>query len=178
MLRWVLWNILGWTLGLYLTFWLTSLIGFVSLFIGSIFQAVLLGFIQRYLLQDQIILEKAGWLFYSGLGGAIAFLPVLLATLAFIAHPFIGAILMGGLYGLIFSYFQQLYLRQQDLARGSYWVLANTVGGMLCAPLTLGMLSKQVPVLFSPGILIFGLITGYCIQRLVRDIDIQKQGEL
>jgi hypothetical protein len=160
LLRWVLANVAGWSLGLYLGSLALSRAGGVpGLLLAGAVAGLLAGTAQTLALRTLWTVPLRRWVLLSTAGGALAALPVFLALPALIAGQGVGLTIMGALFGLIFGLAQSGALRSgQD--RAILWALANLFGGGLCALLSPGGIISGVPVCCTPGPALFGLVTG------------------
>jgi hypothetical protein len=160
LLRWVLANVAGWSLGLYLGSLALSWVGgIVGLLLAGAVAGLLAGTAQTLALRGQWTISLRRWALLSTAGGALAALPVFLALPALIVGRGTALTIMGALFGLIFGLVQTSALRGgQD--RVLLWALANLFGGGLCALLSPGGIITGIPVCCTPGPVLFGLVTG------------------
>lgn len=118
------------------------------------------------------------WLLASTAGGGCGALTALLIGVAgtllllvsfLLSGPGVALLVAGAAFGGIFGAAQAIVLG--DLIPGSPhgWWLVNLLAGGLCAALSLPMTSLWIPVLCSPGPLIFGLLTGLALRHLLRE---------
>lgn len=158
MLRWTVANMVGWTIGLSIGSFMLRF-GVVGIVIGGGLAGLCVGAAQWLVLQTE-----RTWLTASAAGGALAALPAALCAMTTLAGN-IGLLLVGAIFGAIFSTAQWMLLRGQ--ARSGWWIAANGIAGALCGWLTLGFNPLGLPLLCSLGPLVFGLLTGYVHQRVI-----------
>lgn len=158
MIRWIIANAIGWSLGLIGGSLLLSWIGgLVGLLLAGGLTGLAVGAAQTYAVGE---LDRR-WLALSILGAMLATLPTFAAGFSLIAGRQIGFTVMGAVFGLCLGWTQSH--RLDDDERALAWVLANVVGGSLCGLLTLGVTS--LPVFLSLGPLAHGLVTGWIWYR-------------
>lgn len=134
--------------------------------VGSIVGVLLAGAVTGVIVggaQAFILRAERRWWLVSGLGGGLAALPAYLSGVTLIVGPAPGYFVVGAVYGAIFGAAQWLALNHDS---GGWWVAVNGLAGGLCGCLTLGFNPLGLPVLCSPGPLVFGLLTGIVILRL------------
>lgn len=160
--RWTLANLVGWALGLYLGGVFLGVVGSVlGVLGGGAVAGGVVGLAQWLVLRP----PDKRWLLASAIGGGCAALPAYLSGIALIAGPSFGYFIVGAVYGGVFGAAQRFALRGE----GGWWVAVNALAGGLCGCLTLGFNPLGLPVLLSPGPMVFGLLTGYALMRLTDD---------
>jgi len=159
LLRWTLANVAGWALGLYLGSLLLGIAGsIVGVVGGGVVAGGIVGLAQWFVLSP----GDKRWLLVSAAGGGCAALPAYLSGIALVAGPTVGYFIVGAVYGGVFATAQWFALHDET----GWWIATNTLAGGLCGCLTLGFNPLGLPVLLSPGPVIFGLLTGYALMRL------------
>lgn len=156
LLRWVVTTLVSWTLGLLLMAFLVAWIGIIGVPIGLAVAGVCIGGGQ-YLARALPRTERSWiWLTMAGiLLGSLAIVPLLLILLV---NRSLAWLLMGALFGGLLGGLQAIALRRYADAVIVMWVLANVVGGLLCAPLTLGTMG-YLPLMCTPGLLVYALVS-------------------
>lgn len=159
LLRWTLANLVGWALGLYLGSLFLSIIGSIlGVLVGGAVAGGVVGAAQWLTLRP----DDRRWLLVSALGGGLAALPAYLSGITLIAGPGVGYFIVGAVYGAIFGAAQWLAWRTD----AGWWIGINALAGGLCGCLTLGFNPLGLPVICSPGPVVFGLLTGCVVLRL------------
>lgn len=168
LLRWILANIAGWSIGLLLAAFLLNMLGIFGALIGGAAAGFIVGMLQAVALQTypswQIPFRT--WVLYSILGGVLATVPIYLLAFGLLFNFNITLLLMGAIFGIIQSSLQARLLWHSIYEKALWWIAASAIGGALCAPLSLSASSLWLPVCFSPGPLIFGLITGIAFLKI------------
>lgn len=169
LLRWTLANMLGWSLGLYLGGALLSIVGGIggALAGGSVAGAVV-GAAQWWVLHQEASALKPYWALVSALGGGLAVLPAYLSGVTLIAGPQVGYFIVGAVYGGVFGGLQAALLWRALDDYAGWWIAGNVLAGGLCGCLTMTASLPGLPVICSPGPVVFGLLTGWILQWLRR----------
>jgi hypothetical protein len=163
LLRWTLANVAGWALGLFLGGVILGIVGSIlGVVVGGALCGTVVGLAQWLVLR----LPDKRWLLVSAVGGGLAALPAYLSGVTLIAGPVIAYTIVGAVYGGLFGGAQWFALRH---AEAGWWVAINALAGGLCGGLTLGFNPLGLPVLLSPGPVVFGLLTGVVLLRLSDD---------
>lgn len=164
-LRWILANIAGWSLGLYLGSLALSCTGglFGLLLAGGILGVT--GGGAQWLGWKATPTSGRRWLGFSLLGGITGALPVLLAAFTLVAGQHLGFLLMGAVFGLCFGWMQTLALRPQSKT-AALWILANVTGASLCSVFSLTGTPFALPVCLTFGPLSFGVVTWWALHLL------------
>ncbi|MCB9450953.1 MAG: hypothetical protein H6672_05905 [Anaerolineaceae bacterium] len=167
LLRWVVANIVGWSVGMLAGGWLSGLVnGVIGLGVGGAAAGGIVGLAQWTALHTTINgVTRRGWLVYSLGGGLAAVFPAALAGFALVAGPGIGWLVIGAVFGGIFGGVQWVALRGLFPQQAAWWIGANLVGGGLCGWLALGA-TLGLPVFCSFGPVVFGLLTGWALRRV------------
>ena len=159
MARWLLANVVGWALGYFLGGLFLHWVGtFSGVHLAGAVDGVVVG-----AAQSAVLRSGRHWVLVSGLGGGLAVLPAYLSGIALLAGPGVGYFIVGAVYGSMFGMAQWFALHH---AQRGWWVMLNGLAGGLCGCLTLGFNPLGLPVLCSPGPVIFGLLTGYALLKL------------
>lgn len=168
LIRWLLANIVGWSIGLVVAARLLNLFGIVGALTGGAAAGGIVGIAQAAALRTHPDwqLDFRGWVVQSTLGGALATVPIYLLAFGLLLNFNLTLVLMGMVFGVIFGGLQAWLLWQSVYERALWWVLASAIGGAACAPLSLSASAFWLPVCFSPGSLFFGLITGITVMKL------------
>lgn len=165
--RWVLANVAGWALGLWLGAALLALLGgLAGAAISGVLAGLVVGGAQWLVLRQQVSWISLRWVWWSALGGGLAFLPAYLAGVALVAGPHIGYFVVGAVYGGIFGAAQWLVLRDAHDEWAGLWIMANLLAGGLCGCLTMTLTPAGLPLLCSPGPPLFGIITGGALRYM------------
>jgi hypothetical protein len=166
LLRWVAANTAGWSVGMLAGSWLLGLVGgVVGLGVGGATAGGLAGLAQWWILKDDYNgIQRRRWLVTSAAGGLLAAFPAALAGFALVAGTGPGFLIVGALFGGIFGAAQWAALRGLFPNQAGWWIGANLVGGGLCGWLALGA-NLGLPVCCSFGPVVFGLLTGWALQR-------------
>jgi len=172
LLRWTLANVAGWSAGLYLGSALVGALGGIGgALAGGVLAGAVVGAAQWIVLrtETQAAWANPRWAIASALGGGLAILPAYIAGAALIAGPQVGYFVVGGVYGGIFGALQGFLFRTQVDHMAVVWVTANLLAGGLCGCLTMTASLPGMPLICSPGPVVFGLVTGCAAQMLQRD---------
>jgi hypothetical protein len=167
MARWMLANVVGWSLGLYLgSALLQWLGGVVGLGIGGAAAGTFVGAAQHWALRGKIEVDRR-WIGYSAAAGAGAALPVLALGFTLLI-PTVGLSLLGGIAGGLIGAAQGVVLRER-LGSAGLWLLANAAGGVFCAVCSLSGIPFWLPIFCTAGPYLFAAITGWALLRLLRE---------
>lgn len=168
--RWMLANVAGWSAGLYLGSALVGALGGIGGAVaGGVLAGAVVGAAQWMVLRTEAAWANPRWAVASALGGGLAIMPAYIAGAALIAGPQVGYFVVGAVYGGIFGALQGFLLRTQVEHMAVMWVAANLVAGGLCGCLTMTASLPGMPLMCSPGPVVFGLVTGCAMQTLRRD---------
>lgn len=161
LLRWVLANVVGWTLGLYLT--TISINSWVVILLASLAYGAVVGAAQGYVLRHYPSVQLDGWLIYSFYGGVCGTVVSLVFILPYLlSADRLLAVVIGGLIGASLGVWQSFLL--SGAAR--WWIGANLVGGALCGWLTTFQFIRGLPIGLMLGAAIFGYITGRALEKI------------
>jgi hypothetical protein len=167
--RWTLANIIGWSLGLYLGGALLSVLGGIAgAAAGGALAGAFVGAAQWLVLRRKSDKVNPRWALLSAAGGGLATLPAYAAGITLIAGPQVGYFVIGAVYGAIFGGLQALALHRAFEEGSAWWVLANLLAGGLCGCLTMTASLPGLPLICSPGPVVFGLLTGWALLALRR----------
>jgi hypothetical protein len=165
-LRWTIINLLAWWLALGIAAFCLYLFGILGAAIAGTLIGLIVGTAQAYFFPYSAeSFSMRRWILFSGLGGFFATIPVYLLGFLLFFNLALGLLLIGAMYGGILALMQALILRHLDEDTAILWVLACIIAGGLCAPLSLSANSIGLPLIFAPGPVIFGLITGWILQK-------------
>lgn len=174
LLRWTVANVVGWSVGLYLSAWSLST---PALCLGGAFAGLCVGAAQWWALKtpppdplpefregegalgDSPITVERDWIGLTIAGAILGALPALSAGVLValgwgLGIAFAGAIFGGGV-GVA-----QYFILQRGLTRAGWWIAGNVAAGALCALLTLAPLVRGLPIGLVVGTAIYGYITG------------------
>lgn len=162
LLRWTIANSFAWWLALGIAALFLYLFGIWGAIISGASVGLIIGAIQATLFHNsKSVIPTRSWILFSALGGLLATLPVYLLTFVALFHLTLGLLLMGAIFGGILGAMQALILRRHNEDQAILWVIASVIAGGLCAPLSLSASNIGLPLIFAPGPIIFGLITGW-----------------
>jgi hypothetical protein len=180
LLRWVLANIIGWSVGLYLSAWSLST---PALCLGGAFAGLCVGFAQWWALKpanDPLpsVAEfmdgeqntglspttvQRDWIVLTAVGSILGAIPALSASVLVALGLGLGIAIAGAIFGAGIGV-AQYFILQRGLSRAGWWIAANVAGGALCALLTLAPLILALPIGLPLGLLfgtaLYGYITG------------------
>ncbi|QPC84397.1 hypothetical protein G4Y79_08480 [Phototrophicus methaneseepsis] len=159
LLRWVSLNLLAWFVGLLGFALLVAWFGLVGVPIGLLLLGLLIGVAQRY---AQVMALSRQWLWWSMGGVVLGALSLFLLVPIWLIHQQAGLLLMGALFGGVLGGLQAMVVQTRGLSAALAWAFANVIAGLMCAPLTFGLLG-MLPIVCMPGFLLFSLITGWAI---------------
>lgn len=172
LLRWVIANMLAWWLALGIAALFLHLLGLLGALFGGAGVGLIVGAAQAYILRrEKSMLPMRHWIAFSALGGLLATIPVYLLGFVALFNLSLGLLLIGALFGGFLGFMQALILYHDHEDLAILWVIGCIVGGGLCAPLSLSASSMGLPLIFAPGPLIFGLITGWVLYHHSRKTD-------
>lgn len=181
LLRWVLANIVGWSVGLYLSAWSLST---PALCLGGAFAGLCVGLAQWWALKpvnDPLpdfadveqptgaspITVQRDWIGVSVAGAFLGAIPALSATFLVALGWGLGIAFVGAIFGAGIGV-AQYFILQRGLPRASWWIAANVGGGALCALFTLAPLIRGLPIGLLLGTALYGYITGRTLVYLTK----------
>jgi hypothetical protein len=164
LLRWIVANVLAWWLALGIAALFLYLFGIFGALISGAIVGLIIGAAQAHTFPRKTVATRS-WILFSALGGFLATLPVYLLGFIALLNLTLGLLLMGAIFGGILAAMQALILRHHDEDRAILWVIACIIGGGLCAPLSLTASNIALPLIFAPGPVVFGLISGWVFVR-------------
>lgn len=162
LLRWTIANSFAWWLALGIAALFLYLFGIWGAIISGASVGLIIGAAQASIfhnLKSEIPIRS--WILFSALGGLLATIPVYLLAFIVFLHLSLGLLLIGAIFGGVLGTMQALILRHHNEDQAILWVIACIIAGGLCAPLSLSASSMGLPLIFAPGPIIFGLITGW-----------------
>jgi hypothetical protein len=167
--RWVLANVVGWTVGLYAGSSALAVpggqsVGLPLICVGGVFAGLCVGVAQWVVLNHAAPTSRR-WILMTMLGGLLAIVPSSAAGIFAVFGLGFGAGMAGAAFGSVVGGMQWLLLRQRN-GGAVGWIVANALGGMLCAPLAAMPLIPWLPVGLILGSALFGYITGRMWLRL------------
>lgn len=182
LLRWVVANIIGWTIGLY--FGVLNPICFAG---AGVVAGLVLGASQWWALSSTAMGRKdedhgyipltpthisqpaRQWIISTFAGAAIGLIPALaLATGLVLFSNSLAALLGGAILGLAVGIGQWMILKYVS-DRGVLWLVVNTLGGAACGWLTLTPIIRGLPIGMLLGAALFGYVTGRVMERIIAD---------
>jgi hypothetical protein len=167
LLRWIVANVLGWTVGLYLGF--LNPICFAG---AGIIAGLALGAAQWWVLtRSPTLLTETeldhSWIWVTLGSAAVGLIPSLLigGLLALLAGwgmgLLIGGAILGGSVGI-----GQWYRVRHSVNQAEMWIGANVLGGALCGLLTSIPIIRGLPLGLLIGSALYGYITGRALERM------------
>jgi hypothetical protein len=178
MLRWVLANVAGWGVGLYLSAWSLSPL---TLCLGGAVAGVCLGWAQWWALkipqnphplapsplrregesdiEQPPVTVGRDWIGLTTAGALVGALPAAGAGIVVSLGWGLGIGLIGAIFGAGVGV-AQWYILQRGMSRAGWWIAANAAGGGLCALLTLAPILRGLPIGLLLGTALYGYITG------------------
>lgn len=169
LLRWTLANMLGWSLGLYAGGALLSVLGGIGgALAGGALAGAVVGAAQWLALRYAQEHADPRWALVSAAGGGLAVLPAYLSGVTLLAGPQVGYFIVGAVYGGIFGGLQAALVWRDWAAGSGLWLAGNIIAGGLCGCLMMTASLPGLPVICSPGPVVFGLLTGGVLQWLRR----------
>jgi hypothetical protein len=180
LLRWVVANIVGWTVGLYF-----GVLNPVCFAVVGVVTGLILGAFQWWALRDtalgihssesassistRIFTEARQWMVSTFAGAAVGLFPALaLGTLLYLISNGLAGLLAGGALGLAVGIGQWMILKHVS-DQVVLWLVMNTVGGALCGFLTLTPIIRGLPLGLLAGSALFGYLTGRVLERILRE---------
>lgn len=171
LLRWVLANVVGWTVGLY-----AGVLNPVCFAGTGVIAGLLLGTAQWWALRGSPLVEQAEgtppsrrWIMMTFVGAAVGLIPAaIIGALLFLFANGLAALLAGGLLGLAVGLGQWMMLRQIS-GRAVLWLAVNALGGAACGLLTIIPIIRGVPLGLLAGAALFGYVTGRVLDVMIRE---------
>jgi hypothetical protein len=180
LLRWVLANIVGWSIGLYLSAWSLST---PVLCLGGAFAGLCVGAAQWWALKpldDPLpnftegeqntgvspISVQRDWIGLTIAGAILGAIPALSAWVLVMLGLGLGIAIAGAIFGAGIGV-AQYFILQRSLTRAGWWITANLGGGALCALLTLAPLILRLPIGLPLGLLLGTALYGYITGRVL-----------
>jgi uncharacterized protein YfiM (DUF2279 family) len=161
--RWTLANMAGWTIGLYATVFSLS---WPTICLSIAIAGSSIGFTLWLVLRLEYCVGRT-WIVWSILGSFAGWLPAfIIGTLPILRSVALGAAISGAVLGLAVGAGEWLAIRY--FKNASWWLVANLIGGALCGVLTFTPIIPGLPLGLLLGAALFGLITGYALQGIMR----------
>jgi hypothetical protein len=184
LLRWVIANIIGWTVGLY--FGVLNPICFAG---AGVVAGLVLGASQWWALRSTSLGHKGEdenylplvsthvsqparqWIISTFAGAALGLFPalVLAGVLVFLSNN-VAALFAGAVLGLAVGIGQWMILKHIS-DRAVLWLVVNAVGGAACGWLTLTPIIRGLPLGMVIGAALFGYLTGRVLERIMIEKD-------
>lgn len=162
LLRWTLANLVGWTIGLYVGAW--TLRSPLICLNGGL-AAACIGLAQWLVLREKYSIPRK-WIWFSIIGGALGILPAFLLIITVIFGGLESfATLTGMSFGIGLGGMQWSLLRSYPHAE--WWIPACGLGGALGGWLSVTTIINGLPLGLLLGAALFGLITGYALERIL-----------
>lgn len=165
LLRWVLANVVGWVAALHLLGRAAVSDNFVIVAVG-LAGVLIIGLAQWWVLGEHLTIGL-WWVIGTAIAILVsAFLNYIITSLILYERGIdrtLQYLIGGGTVGLLMAFSQWLILRRY-FGRLVFWITANTLGGALCAAISLPLtLSRSLA-----GAAILGLLTGYALIAMGR----------
>jgi len=182
LLRWVLANVAGWSLGLYLSAWSLAT---PALCLGGAFAGLCLGAAQWWALKphplppspsngegentagESPVSVERNWIGLTIGGAILGGFPAFGMSLVVALGWGLGTAVVGGIFGGGVGV-AQYFILQRGVSRAEWWIAANVAGGALCALLTLVPLIPGLPIGLLLGTTLYGYITGQALLWLAQ----------
>ena len=170
--RWIIANMIAWPMGFIVASLILngSTVPLLRLLVGGAILGGLVGVAQAMAVGRLVNVRR--WTLWSAAISTVAFVVVIPVTLLamILGGPVAGMGLGGALFAAALGLVQAMVMGGADeiLTR---WIGACTLGGCACGSMTFAGFPVSLPVLCSLGPLVFGLITGYTLQTIVRQLD-------
>lgn len=166
-------NVMGWSIGLYLSAWSLST---PVLCLGGAFAGLCVGLAQWWALKLPTALSsefmeaeqntglapitvQRDWIGLSVAGAIFGAIPALSAGVLVALGWGLGIAFAGAIFGAGIG-IAQYFILQRGLTRAGWWIAANVGGGALCALFTLAPLIRGLPLGLLLGTALYGYITG------------------
>ena len=161
LLRWVLATMLGGAVAGIITalfVWLAG--GFGALLSGALMGSIL-GIAQALILftKDAQAIRKQ-WVIYSAIGGFFGIFPAIALSVVSIFNIWIGVFLIAGAFAGLLGLLQSLILVKLLDGYAYLWIGMCIFAGGFSAMLSVPILQSRIPLLCSPTLAIFGVLTG------------------
>jgi hypothetical protein len=169
LLRWILANAAGWSLGLLLALTLGAGLGqwfglpLLSLILSGTLAGVIVGAFQRLALRGVRELPRR-WLWMSALGGMLGAFPAFLLSFTLLFGWAVGIAFMGAAFAGILS---ALQCTTPNAPHAGWWISANLLGGALCGACSVVAALPILPLVCSAGPPLFGLVTGLALMHVL-----------
>ncbi len=179
LLRWVLANVVGWTVGLY-----AGVLNPVCFAGTGIIAGLVLGAAQWWALRGSRVVEDTTyslsdkpepaqpsrrWITLTFAGAAVGLIPAaIIGGVVFLFANGLAALLAGGLLGAAVGLAQWILLRHIS-QRAALWLAVNTLGGAACGLLTIIPIIRGLPLGLLAGAALFGYATGRVLEVIVQE---------
>ncbi len=179
LLRWILANVVGWTVGLY-----AGVLNPICFAGTGIIAGLVLGAAQWWALRGLPLVEQPistqtdnpespqssrQWITMTFVGAAVGMIPaVVIGAMLFLFANGLAALLAGGLLGAAVGLGQWMLLRHIS-QRAALWLAVNALGGAACGLLTIIPIIRGLPLGLLAGTAIFGYVTGRVLEVMLRE---------
>lgn len=179
LLRWVLANVVGWTVGLY-----AGVLNPICFAGTGIVAGLVLGAAQWWALRGSPLVEQPiatqtddpeppqasrQWITMTFVGAAVGLIPAaVIGALLFLFANGLAALLAGGLLGAAVGLGQWMLLRHIS-QRAMLWLAVNALGGAACGLLTIIPIIRGLPLGLLAGTALFGYVTGRVLEIMLRE---------
>ncbi len=174
LLRWVLANVIGWTVGLYV-----GVLNPVCFAGTGIIAGLLLGSAQWWALHSESSNSNSSlhemarsprhWIGATFVGAAVGLIPAaVIGALLFIFGSGLAALMAGGMLGAAVGLGQWMLLKRIS-RRAVLWLAVNAFGGAACGLLSLSPIIRGLPLGLLAGAALFGYLTGRVLEVMMRE---------
>jgi hypothetical protein len=184
LLRWVLANIVGWTVGLY-----AGVLNPICFAGAGIVAGLVLGASQWWAMRNtqfginpadneayipniptRISQNARRWIISTFVGTALGLIPAAaLGAALFLFSASLAALLAGAVLGVGVGLGQWMVLKHIS-QQATLWLVVNTLGGAACAWLTITPIIRGLPLGMLAGSALFGYLTGRVLLRILAEI--------
>ncbi len=179
--RWMLANVVGWTVGLY-----AGVLNPVCFAGAGVVAGLVLGASQWWALRStsfginparnesdipniptRISQKARQWIISTFAGAALGLIPALILAAVFVLFSSaLAALLAGAVLGFSVGLGQWIRLKHIS-ERLALWLIVNTLGGAACAWLTLTPIIRGLPLGMLLGSALFGYVTGRVLESIL-----------
>jgi hypothetical protein len=185
LLRWVLANVVGWTVGLYI-----GVLNPICFAGAGIVAGLVLGASQWWALHNtsfginpaendsnipniptRLSQNARQWIISTFAGAALGLIPaVILGAIFVLLSNGLAALLAGAVLGLAVGLGQWMILKHVS-EQAALWLVVNTVGGAACGWLTVAPIIRGLPLGLLLGSALFGYLTGRVLERIMAEVN-------